>query len=256
MSNSPRVLLYDIETSHNIVAQFDPKDEYTPHTNILVERFIICACWQWLGETKIHTVAITDDSKRFAKDKYDDYRVVKTLHEVIGKADVLVGHNSIRFDDKFVNTRALYHGLSPLPPTTSIDTYKIAKLKFRLNSNRLDYLGTFLGFGGKKHTPPGLWIDVLKGDKKAIKTMVDYNKHDVVLLRKVFEKLSPYAPNYINRELFGGTGCPRCGGHKVQSRGYHRAISRVYQRFCCTSCGGWFRSVVNDKSVKTTSRTL
>lgn len=233
-----KVLIYDLETSHNIVAQFDPKDQYTPHTNILQERFIICAAWKWLGEKKIHTVATFTNN---------DKVVLEVLHKVMSEADLIVAHNGDNFDKKFLETRLLVHGFPTLPPISSIDTYKIAKSKFRFNSNRLDYLGKLLGFGGKKHTPPGLWLDVLRGDKKAVKVMEDYNKRDVEVLEKVFLKLRPYMPNYVNRELFGGTGCPRCGSKKVQYRGYHRAITKTYRRLQCQSCSGWFRELKSEK---------
>jgi hypothetical protein len=253
-----KILLYDIETTHNIVAQFDPKDQYTHHDNILQERYVVCAAWKWLGEKKVHTVSTLDGRPKteVAKDPHNDYHVIKTLHEVMSEADCIIAHNGDQFDAKFIATRVLFHGLPALPPITSIDTYKVAKARFRFNSNRLDYLGKFLGFGGKKDTPKGLWLEVLKGSAKAVQTMVDYNKRDVTLLESVFLKLRPYVANHINRELFGKVGCPRCGSSKVQSRGFHRAISRVYRRFQCQSCSGWFRQATNEKSVTTKSRVL
>lgn len=179
-----------------------------------------------------------------------------TFHKVLSEADCVVAHNGDGFDMKYLKTRMLKCGLPALPPITSIDTYKIAKQQFLFNANRLDYVGKFLGLGGKKPTPHGLWLDVLRGDRKAIRTMVEYNKRDVTLLEGVFLRLRPYMPNHVNRELFGNTGCPRCGSKKVQSRGFHRPISRVYRRWQCQSCSGWFRSVVNEKSVKPSYRTI
>lgn len=253
----PKVLIYDIETTHNIVASFDLRDEYTPHTNIIAERYIVCAAWRWLGESKVHTVSVLDNPVLYRKDPHNDKHVVQTLHQLLSEANVLVAHNGDKFDLKYIETRALFHGLSPLPPLATIDTYKIAKSRFKFNSNRLDYLGRFLGFGGKKSTPAGLWLDVLKGDKHAVKTMVDYNKRDVTLLESVFHKLRPFVPNHINRQLFGlNKGCPRCGSTHVQSRGTHKAISRVYQRWQCMACYGWFKSDKPMKGFHVTTRML
>jgi hypothetical protein len=251
-----RILFYDIETTHNITAQFDLRDEYTPHTNILQERYVVCAAWQWLGEKKVHTVATIDDPKLFKANPHNDYHVIKTLHDVLSQADVIVAHNGDAFDKRYIETRILFHGLPALPPIASIDTYKVAKSRFKFNSNRLDYLGKFLGFGGKKDTPAGLWLEVLKGNAKAIQVMVDYNKRDVTLLRDIFLKLRPYMSNHINRELFSGLGCPRCGSHKIQSRGFHRAISKVYRRFQCQTCSGWFKADKAEPLPKTTKRVL
>lgn len=246
MKSEPKILFWDIETSHNIVASFQLRDEYTPHTNIIQERFVICAAWKWLGKSKVYTASVLDDSKRFAKNHADDKHVIEALHRVLSEADVIVAHNGDNFDMKFVQARMLYHNLPALPPIKSIDTYKVAKARFRFNSNRLDYLGKFLGFGGKKSTPSGLWLDILKGDKKAVKVMVDYNKRDVTLLESVFKKFIPYIPTYINRQLFGGIGCPRCGSSKVQSRGYAKTLTKNYRRFQCNKCSGWFRELKSD----------
>lgn len=246
MSASPRVLFYDIETSLQAVTVFDLRNnDYISPESIVTERHMICAAWKWQGDKRIHTVSLLDDPKRYAKDHRDDTHVVAALHGVLGSADVIIGHNSDAFDLKYLETRALKHGLPALPPITSIDTYKAAKARFKFSSNKLNFIGGYLGVGQKKQTSPGLWMRVFNGDKRAIKEMVAYNKQDVLLLERVFNKLAPYIPNHISRELFGLTGCPRCGSKKVQSRGFHRALTHVYRRFQCQNpkCMGWFRAL-------------
>ena len=250
---NPRILLYDIETSLQLVSVFQLKyNDFINPDNIVQERHVISVCYKWLGEKKTHDISLLDDPKRFTKDPHDDKYVVNEFHKVLMEADCIVAHNGDQFDYKYLKTRMLLHGLPTLPPVTSIDTYKVAKQQFLFNSNRLDYLGKFLGFNGKKTTPKGLWLKVLNGDRSAIKVMVDYNKRDVILLEKVFMKLRPYIPNHVNREIYGQIGCPRCGSKKVQSRGFHRAITKTYRRYCCNTCGGWFRDLKGEKqSTKT-----
>lgn len=244
----PRILLYDIETSLQPVAVFGLQDNnYINPDNILSERHLVSMCWKWLGEKVVHSASLLDDNTRFNKDPHDDLYVTRKAHEILSQADVIVAHYGDLFDKKYIDTRIIYHNLSPLPPIASIDTKKVASNRFRFNSNKLNYLGKFLGLGEKIHTEPELWLDVLRGSKKAIRQMVEYNKQDVVLLEKVFKKLIPYMPNYVNRELFGGTGCPRCGSRKIQSRGTHKAITKVYQRYQCQSCSGWFRQLKAEK---------
>lgn len=246
MSTAPRVLVYDIETSLQPVAVFQlAGNDWIDQKNILGERHLVSVCWKWVGSPTVYSVSLLNDPKRFAKDPHDDTHVCKVFHKVLMDADVLVAHNGDSFDLRYLKTRMLVHGLDPLPPITSIDTYKVVKQQFLLNSNALDYIGRFLGFGGKKKTPSGLWLEVLNGSRKAIKTMVDYNRRDVTLLEKVFKRLVPYVPDHINRELFGGTGCPYCGSHKIQSRGEHTAKTKVYKRFQCRApkCLGWFREL-------------
>ncbi len=253
----PRVLIYDIETSLQTVTVFGLKyNDFIDPSNIVTERHVISICWRWLGEKTVQSVSLLDDPKRFAKDIHDDTHVLTVFHKVLSEADVIVAHNGDQFDLKYLKTRMLFHKLPVLPPITSVDTYKVAKQEFAFNSNKLDYLGTFLGFGGKASTPKGLWADAWKGDKTAIRTMVAYNKRDVVLLEKVYLALRPYVRNHVNGELFGTVGCTKCGSKKIQFRGLHQAVSRVYRRFHCQSCGGWGRLVINEKTVKTQYRSL
>jgi DNA polymerase III epsilon subunit-like protein len=240
----PRIILWDIETTHNLAAIFRLFEDYTSHENIIQERYVVCAAWKALGENRVQAVSTLDNPSLYRRNPHDDRHVVKTLHNVLSEADVIIAHNGDSYDIKFTEGRMLAHGLSPLPPITSIDTLKVAKSRLLLNSNKLDYLARYLGFGKKVRTDNEMWLDILKGGPAAtvaIKKMVEYNKHDVVLLEKVFLKLRPYCANHINRALFGGTGCPRCGSTHVQSRGTHKAISRVYSRYQCQDCGGWFR---------------
>lgn len=201
----------------------------------------MCAAWKTLGKASISAVSTLDDKKRFKSDPTSDLHVVTKLHEVLSSADVIVAHNGDQYDIKFTEGRMLYHGLKPLPPIYKIDTLKEARNRFLLNSNKLDYLGAYLKVGRKRPTKTGLWLRVLKNDATAIRDMVRYNKQDVALLERVFLKLAPYMTSHVNRQLFGGTGCPRCGSTKVQSRGEHRSVTQVYHRWQCQTCGGWFR---------------
>lgn len=256
MIKAPRVLIYDIETSLQLVSVFQLKyNDFIDPDSIVQERHVISVCYKWLGEGKIHSISLLDDPKRFAKNPHDDKYVVEEFHKILSQADCIVAHNGDQFDYKYLKTRMLVHGLPALPPVQSIDTYKVAKQQLLFNSNRLDYLGKLLGFGGKISTPKGLWLKVLSGDRKAIQIMVNYNKRDVILLERVFIKLRPYIQNHINRELFGSVGCPRCGSHKIQSRGVQRAITKTYQRYQCNSCSGWFRDLKAEKG-STKSRVL
>ncbi len=243
-----KTIVWDIETTHDLVAVFRlTQNDYIQPENIVQERYIVSAAWKELGKAKVHSVSILDDPRRFKRNMHDDYHVVKKLHEVLSSADVIIAHNGDAFDIKFTEARMLIHGLPPLPPIAKIDTLKVARDRFLFNANNLNYLGRILGVGGKKHTNNSLWLRVLEGDVKAIQEMVRYNKQDVALLEKVFLKLQPYVANHVNRQLMGETGCPRCGSTKVQSRGLHKAVTRTYQRFCCSSCGGWFRLLKAEK---------
>jgi len=241
--NHPKILIWDIETSHTLAAIFGLFQPSTPHHNILQEWYIICAAWKWLGTKQTKAISVADFPEEFKKDPNNDYYVIKHIREVISGADAIVHHYGDNFDIKKFNTRLIYHGLEPLPPIIQIDTYKIAKKAFKFMSNRLDYIGKYLGLGGKLETSPGLWLRCLQGIKSAVKEMVGYNKQDVDLLEKVYIRLAPFVPAHLNLNHFYGTNfekvCPRCGGSHLQSRGFRLTKVSKFRRFQCQECKGW-----------------
>lgn len=248
MSTRPKIILYDLETTHNLLAAFRLlNDDMIPFDNIVQERYIVCAAWKELDKSRVHSVSTLDHPARYAKNPHDDYHVCKVLHAMIDDADILVAHNGDDYDLKFLEGRLIAHGFPPLAPTTTIDTLKVARRQFLFNSNRLDYLGKYLGVGRKTKTEPGLWMRVLNGEKAAVRAMVRYNKGDVLLLEAVFKKLRPFMAHYPHLALWDpshiATTCPRCGSGRSRSKGLHRALTRIYQRRICLKCGGHFRNI-------------
>lgn len=178
-----KVLIYDIETSYNIVSTWRIGNKVSlPHYSIIKERAIICVSYKWLGEDEVYTLTWDKDQ--------DDKFLLEQFIEVMNEADVLVAHNGDRFDIKWIKTRALKHDLEMLPVYNTIDTLWLAKKHFYLNSNKLDYISKFLGFEGKIKTEPELWDKIiLEKDNKALRDMVTYCIEDVRQLEKVYNKL-------------------------------------------------------------------
>lgn len=239
--SAPKILIYDVENSHNVVATFNVWNVNITPDLILQEWFMICAAWKWFGETKVSKVSLLDDPKRYKADHTDDYYVIKKLHEVLSEADAVVAHNGDKFDLKKFNARAVQHGLPPIPPLVQIDTLKIAKKHFKFTYNRLDYLGHYLGVGQKIKTNVQLWLDCLAGKRKAVKEMVTYNIGDIDLLEKVYIKLAPYTDAKLNFNHFYGDGhiCPTCGSENLERRGFRLTKVSRFQRFQCKDCGTW-----------------
>lgn len=242
MRNKPKILIWDIETSFNVVAAFSLFNEHPiNHRNILQERHIISVSWKWLGEKKIHSVSVADDPVRFNNDPCDDSLILAKMRKVFMEADAVVHHYGDKFDLPMINARLAYYDMEPLPPVIQIDTKKIASKHFRFNSNKLDYLGIFLGVGKKIDTDPNLWMRCLKGDITAVHEMVKYNKQDVALLEKVYLRLRPFARVQLNQQLFKDKKdvCPKCGGKHLQYHGHRYTVEYKYRRFQCVSCGSW-----------------
>jgi hypothetical protein len=242
----PRILLWDVETSLNILTSFSLYPKFIHHNNILQDWYIICGSWKFLDEPQINSACVTFDRERFDKNPADDYEVARQLRDALLEADIIVHHNGDKFDIKKLNTRLIYHRLDPLPnKLTTVDTLKEARRTFAFTSNRLDYLGKYLGVGEKIVTEPDLWTNALAGDKAAIQSMLDYNKQDVKLLENVYSVMRPYI-KHPNVTAFSANdnefSCISCGSAKLAKRGFTVSLAGRKQRYQCISCGKWSHS--------------
>lgn len=238
-----RRLFLDIETSPNIGIFWRPGYNLTlTPENILKERAIICAAWKWEGESKIHAMAWDSEQS--------DKALVKKLAAVLAEADEVVAHNGDRFDLRWIRGRALLYGISISPYISTIDTYKVADKYFELNSHKLDYLGKYLGLGGKRDTGGlDLWKRVvIKNDRDSLSDMVRYNKRDVQLLEQVYEKLRPYFPEKLHVSGVARE-CPACGGRMIVSKRRISAAGRKTVQLRCPDCGK-FHSIAESKLTK------
>lgn len=183
-----RKLFFDIETSPNIVFSWTiGANLFLTPDNIIQERAIICICYKWEGEDTVHDIRWTEG---------DDKPMLEEFAKVAATADILVGHNSDQYDIKWVRSRCMLHGIKfPIKPDT-IDTLKMARRQFKLNSNKLDYIGQFLGVGQKMDTGGfKLWKEIcLNHNPEAMDKMVSYCKQDVILLEKIYHILAGYSP--------------------------------------------------------------
>lgn len=205
-------LIWDIETSPNIAFLWRCGYKMSVgHHNIIKERAVICICYKWEGEKKVHSLQW---------DKGDDKKMLEEFMEVAKQADELIAHNGDKFDIKWFNTRCLFHGIEPMADWKTVDTLVIARRRFTFNSNRLDYLGQFLlGEGKEDDGGFGTWRDiVLHNCPKAMKRMVKYCKKDVALLERVWKLLEPYHKPKTHVGTLNGQEkwtCPWTGSENV-----------------------------------------
>ncbi len=239
-NRKPKIIVWDIETSHIEVRNWSLWDKYTSIDSITKDWYMICAAYKELGKKRVSAVSVLDDPGRFDTNPRDDYYVVEHMHEVLSGADAIIHHYGDAFDIKKFNARAIFHGLEPLPNIVQIDTVKMAKSKFKFTSNKLDYLGEYFGLGRKIETNNQLWVECEKGNKKAVKEMVKYNKQDVLLLEDVYNVLAPYCISKLNRNHFTEDRvCPSCGDNRLtrHKRRLTRAGAMVQMQ--CQACGAY-----------------
>jgi uncharacterized protein YprB with RNaseH-like and TPR domain len=181
-----KVLFYDIEVGPNVVYSWRIGNKVNLSTDTIIsERQILCISYKWRGDSKVHSLTWNGS---------DDKELMIKFAAIMNTADEVIGHNSDKYDVKFVRTRCLVHGVPLNVKFNQLDTLKFARAGFAFNSNKLDYISQYLGLGAKIKTDFQLWKDVLNGSKEALDRMVKYCNQDVLVLEKVYETLQPYSP--------------------------------------------------------------
>lgn len=176
-------------------------------------------------------------------------RMVRRIHSLLNQADAVCHYNGTKFDVPTLQKEMLLKGLNPPAPFKQIDLLKTARSRFRLASNKLDFVAQQLGLGSKtKHKGMALWLGCMNKDPEDWKVMEAYNKQDVLLLEKVYDRLLPWITGHPNLSSMSGADCcPKCESTSKQARGWAISEAGRYQRFQCNGCGAWFRSATRER---------
>ena len=232
-------LYVDLETSPNVVYSWRVGRRIDiGYDNIVAERAIICICYKWEGSKKVESLVWENSS---------DKAMLRKFIRVLERAEEVVAHNGDRFDLPWIRTRCIFHGIPLSAQLPSVDTLKIARSGFLFNSNRLDYLGGFLGHGHKADTGGfRLWKGVMDGNKNDLKAMVNYCARDVELLEKVHGSLYKYSrPKQHMGVHHGGYKhhCPACASGNTVRNGnkWVTAAGTVQVQMRCKDCGRQWR---------------
>lgn len=235
-----KILLFDIETAPLLAYIWQPKTRYVHQHALVAETFMLTWAAKWYDSPNVMTgIATSSEAKN-----QDDTRIVGQLCDLIRDADIVIAHNSDRFDVPTVNARLAKLRLEPMGPVKTIDTLTVAKQSFRLPYYNLNYLGEFFGVGEKIPTDFDLWRRCYLGEKPALVEMATYNRQDVVLLQNVFDAMKPYAkrlPRMFDPGWDGQLACPHCGSSNLVIRGYHRTNVSTFPKFRCSDCRRYHR---------------
>jgi len=239
-----KVLLFDIETAplKAYVWSLWNQDIHYKSGQLDADWFMLSWSAKWLFEKGV----VSDRLKSKEAAKEDDSRIVKTIWKLLDEAQIVVGHNVKRFDLKRLNTRFLKHGLCPPSHYQIVDTLTHCKKQFALTSNRLDYIGEFLGVGGKMDTGGfELWKRCMEGDETSLKIMNEYCDRDVLLLEEVYLLIRPYIRPHPSLSIYIEQDieiCPTCLSPDLKWEGEYATNSNLFKAFRCNSCGSIGRS--------------
>jgi hypothetical protein len=231
-----KILLLDIETAPNTVYTWGLWDQNVGLNQIIATSYVLCWAAKWYGEKEVMFDSVYKSSMK---------SMLKGIHDLLDQADAVVHFNGTSFDIPTLNREFVLHGFSPPAPYKQTDLLQVARKTFKFASNKLDFLSGQFALGNKKKTDFTLWVNCMKNDPKAWKEMEAYNRGDVVLLERVYEKFKPWIYSHANYSLFkegNALVCPNCGSEDHQKRGFHYTAAAKYQRHQCKGCGMWFRS--------------
>ncbi len=240
-----KILLLDIECAPNLATVWGIWQQNVALNQLLESSYTLCYAAKWYGESRIMFDSIY---------KTDRKSMLNSIHTLIEEADVVVHYNGLRFDMPMLNKEFLEAGMYPPSPVKHIDLLRVVKSNFRFVSNKLDYVSQRLGLGKKtEHEGHELWLKVMNNDRKAWKRMEEYNKNDVVLLEKLYDRLKGWVKQHPNHNAYSANlCCTNCGSSKLNKRGTVRSRVSVFQRFQCQACGAWSRSNKSEKIGKET----
>lgn len=246
---APRILFFDIETA--------PITGYTWGTyeqsviKVLKDWFVLSYAAKFKGDERFFYL-----DQRFSTPIDDDFMLLSGIHHLLSESDIVIGHNSARFDHRKLNARFIKHGLAPLNHYQVIDTLKIARKHFAFTSNKLADLAKFLDCDIQKSTHskfPGfsMWDECMKSNTDAFAEMESYNKTDVAVLEAVFNKLAPWDQT-LNIQSFYQRQVCICGSENFFKDGFRFTKQGKFQIFRCHQCSKTFTAKENliDKDMR------
>lgn len=246
----PKILFLDIETQPDLVWSWGV---YESNALEVAEHWqMLSFSAEWYEGKKITNGL--DDYKGY-KPGGDDKKLAEDLWGLLNEADIVVAHNGVSFDIKKINARFIAHDMTPPSPYKVVDTKREVKRVAAFSSNKLDWLSKQLDLGHKmKHEGWPLWRACMLGDRAAWKRMKKYNRHDIVLLKRLYKKLSPWISQPTAGAWIGDEVCPNpaCGSENLTKQGLTRTKTRVYQQYKCKDCGSWGRAVKSERDMKAT----
>lgn len=255
IKKGPKILLLDIETSpmRAYVWRRWKQNIYLEQT--ISEWFMLCWSAKWLEEDTIYGERLTQEDVL----NENDSSILTSLWKLLDEADIVIGHNSKKFDIPKINSRFLVNNLFPPSPYKQIDTKEVSVKQFGFSSNKLDALATYFNYEKKLDTDFDLWKRCMDGDEEALEYMLVYNKKDVLILEKIYLKLRPYIKGHPNVGIYyldNDKKCGHCGSTNLKLNGYTYTNISKFKTFRCNDCGSISRSRLNENKNKINLTTI
>jgi DNA polymerase elongation subunit (family B) len=234
---SPKILVFDIETSYIEIASWGINKQYINKKQILNDWFMLSYAAKWLYDEEIYSGVLTPKESI----KKDDKRLCLELFDLLDSCDIAVSYNGNSFDIPKINTRMIINKIQPPTPYKSIDIFQTVSKRFSFTSKSIDYVNMSLGLERKmENSGMDLWIRAVAGEADALKEMSLYNIQDVVALENQYLEVLPWILHHPNIGMWHNSDESICGFCGSKNLNYvdkpYSSITGLYRQFRCNDC--------------------
>lgn len=270
-----KILFYDIETAPLKFWGWRPGEQFLGHANLdkahsQYHIISIQYCWND-GKPGKHM--------HWGKGaEIDNDNMILEFDKLVKSADLVIGKNNKRFDDKHINAQRM---LQQLPQNVdwikyTDDLEQQFRKHFNLPSQSLDYISSQLGLGGKVKMELQDWVNICDLKKlrqvesvagkmitrllcpilfartyseivtdgvSSFDKMMEYGTKDVVDTRSIWIFGEHHFESKFNMASYVDEilACkrPGCGSTNLYKNGFRYGGKTKYQRFNCSDCGGY-----------------
>jgi hypothetical protein len=201
------LLQYDIETMHLKARIWRPGEQIVRYDQLLpsANKFrILTISYKWYHEKTTHTLTCGNDG-------LSEKEMIENFDKEIKKADVVLGKNNNKFDNKMINTIRMIHNIDAMPDWVfKSDDLEVQMRKyFTLPSQGLDYISSIFGTGGKVKMDRSDWIsieDYIEFNKllKTVKNfkLINYNDYTKFFYGKSYKELKNEGQEAFKKMMF------------------------------------------------------
>ena len=241
-----RILTLDIERTAGLVHRFQQKESaFVPVSRWVRLPSLLCFAAKWYDRRTIEFHAAWDDVEA----------MVCRSWQLYDEADIVVGYNSVKFDNKFLRSAWLEYGLGRPSPWKNVDLYTVNRQTFGRESYSLNHLAQQLGIEGKSgHYDPKVADACMEGDRQAQREMRQYNKGDVRVTEACYIALRSWMSNHphVNTTSGDEITCNVCGGRNVTRLPKpYRADAHEYAAYRCDDC----QNIIKANHIRRVART-
>jgi len=219
VNKNPRLLVYDIETSRATFKAWWSGKTYNGVADMVQEPRIISIAWKWIGEDEVYHLTWDKD--------HSDEDMIREFMPIYNSADVIIGQNNDRFDNRWLVARAIKFGVPVNNYVRSFDIMKQMKRVARLPGYSMAFLTKYKGITNKQsHEGIIMWKMIEDGtpeqQEEYLKKMVDYNIGDIVATEDMYHSFKPYFGSVTHMGVLLGKqrySCPSCGSSHVDYHG-------------------------------------